>query len=395
MEWAQVRAMAADGVSHREIAARLGINRRTVGRLAAAAAPPRYERAAAGSMLDPLEPVVRRLVDEWPQIKAPRVTEILRADYGYGGSVDLVRKRMAALRPREVRPAQRTGYRPGQVLQVDWAEMPTRPKIAGRERRVYALICSLPYSGAATAHFTFDMTIESFLQGHVCALAWLGGVPRECVYDNLRSAVARRDGDAITWNARFLQLRGHYAFHATACTPATPREKGSVEGAVRYTKTSFWPARRFGSLTELDEVYADWRDRVALPRRHATGRHIVAERLAVEREALRALPPVAFDSAGRRSSRVPLDGYLKHAGSFYRAPEALVHQRVELRFDRDRVWIEHRGQTVARYARSYEQGVWQPAPRMRAEPPAVAPVVAISSPPIVAPALSDYAELCA
>ena len=99
-----------------------------------------------------------------------------------------MRKRMAALRPSGVRAAQRTGYRPGQVMQVDSAEMPTRPRIAGRERRVYALVCSLPYSGASTAHFTFDMTVESFLEGHVGAFAWLGGVPRECVYDNLRSA---------------------------------------------------------------------------------------------------------------------------------------------------------------------------------------------------------------
>jgi transposase len=165
LEWAQVRAMAADGVSQRQIAARLGINRRTVRRLVAADEPPRYERAPAGSMLDPLEPVIRRLLEEWPQIKAPRVTEVLRDDYGYGGSVDLVRRRMAGMRPPEVRAAQRTGYRPGQVMQVDWAEMPTRPKIAGRERRVYALVCALPYSGASTAHFTFDMTTESFLGG--------------------------------------------------------------------------------------------------------------------------------------------------------------------------------------------------------------------------------------
>ena len=134
VEWAQVRALAADGVSQREIAARLAINRRTVARLVAADGPPRYERAPAGSMLDPLEPVLRRLLADWPEIKAPRVTEVLRDDYGYAGSVDLVRKRLAGLRPREVRPAQRTGYRPGQVMQVDWAEMPTRPKIAGRER---------------------------------------------------------------------------------------------------------------------------------------------------------------------------------------------------------------------------------------------------------------------
>jgi hypothetical protein len=41
-------------------------------------------------MLDPLEPVLRELIADWPEIKAPRVTEILRDDYGYVGSVDLV-----------------------------------------------------------------------------------------------------------------------------------------------------------------------------------------------------------------------------------------------------------------------------------------------------------------
>jgi transposase len=396
LEWAQVRALVADGMSEREIARRLGINRRTVRRLAEADEPPRYERSPAGSMLDPLEPVIRKLIEECPEIKAPRVTETLRDDYGYGGSVDLVRKRMAALRPsRGERAAQRTGYRPGQVMQVDWAEMPTRPRLWGRERRVYALICALPYSGASTAHFTFDMTIESFLEGHVRAFDWLGGVPRECVYDNLRSAVAQRDGDVVSWNPRFLQLRGHYAFHATACTPATPREKGSVEGAVRHHKTGFWPARRFCSLEELDDVYARWRDRVALPRRHATGRFVVAERLEVERQALRALPPLDFDAAGRRSSRVPLDGYLKLAGCFYRAPQALVHQRVELRWDRDFVWVEHRGRPVARYPRSYAQGRWQPEPRMRPEPPQTAPPGPITVPEVIPPVLTDYAELCA
>jgi transposase len=70
-------------------------------------------------------------------------------EYGYAGSVDGVRRRLRELRLPAVRPAQRTGYRPGQVVQLDWAEMPTRPKVAGRERRVYALVASLPYSGGA------------------------------------------------------------------------------------------------------------------------------------------------------------------------------------------------------------------------------------------------------
>ncbi len=328
-------------------------------------------------------------------MKAPRATELLREEYGYDGSIDLVKRRLRELRPSPVRPAQRTGYRPGQVLQLGWAEMPTRPRLAGRERRVYALIASLPYSGAQTAFFSLEMTLESFLEGHVRAFEWLGGVPRECVYDNLRSVVARREREQVVWNRRFLHLRGHYGFHASACTPATPREKGSVEAAVRYLKTGFWPARRFADLRELDDRYDDWRDQHCNVRVHASGRFPVAERLAEERQALRPLPPAGFDWSGHRSTRVPVDGYLRHGRCFYRAPERLVHERVELCFDRDQVWIVHRGQEIARYERSYEQGVWLPPPIIRPEPPAVPPPLVLPRLTVAPPELADYAELCA
>ena len=313
-------------------------------------------------MLDPLEPVIRGLLDEWPEIKAPRVTELLRDEHGYGGSVDLVRKRLAAIRPRSERPAQRTGYRPAQVMQVDWAEMPTRPKICGRERRVYALICSLPYSGASTAHFSFEMTVESFIEGHVHAFEWLGGVPRECVYDNLRSAVARREGDQIGWNERFPQLRGHYAFHATACTPETPREKGSVEGAVRYMKTGFWPARRFGSLAELDANTPTGAigSPTAASTQAVASRSPSGSRSSARRQG--RCRPRRFDFAYRRSSRVPLDGYLQASA----APTTGRRSRSSTSGSSCAPTATgsgstHRGRPVAHYERSYEPGQLEPA----------------------------------
>ncbi len=177
-------------------------------RIAEADEPPRYHREQKGSMLDLLEPVIRKALAEYPQIKAPRMTEILRG-HGYRGSVDLVKRRLRQLRGPGARPAQRTGYRPAQVMQFDWTEMPTRPRIAGRERRVDALVATLPYSAAQIAHFTFEMTVESFLEAHVRAFEWLGGVLRECVYHNLRAAVARREGAAVRWAERFTHLRGH------------------------------------------------------------------------------------------------------------------------------------------------------------------------------------------
>ena len=104
MEWAQVRALAADGISQREIAERLGIDRRTVARLAQSDEPPCYRRAPTGSQFDPLEPVPRLLLEEWPQIKAPRLTEILRDEYGYTGSVRLVQEHYSGCGRRRCAP---------------------------------------------------------------------------------------------------------------------------------------------------------------------------------------------------------------------------------------------------------------------------------------------------
>ena len=129
---------------------------------------------------------------------------------------------------------------------------------------------------------------------------------------------------------------------------------------------------------------------------HATGRFPVAERLAEERAGLRSLPPARFEWSGHRVTRVPLDGYLRHGGCFYRAPERLVHERAEVRFDRDQVWILHRGAEVARYPRCYKRGVWLPPPVMRREPPqqlaAPIPLPSVIVPP---PELAVYAQLCA
>ena len=269
-----------------------------------------------------------------------------------------------------MRPAQRTGYRPGQVLQLDWGEMPTRPKIAGRERRVYALVATLPYSGAQTAHFSFDLTAESFLEGHVRIFDWLGGVVRECVYDNLRSAVARRERDQITWNQRFLALRGHYAFHATACTPATPREKGSVEGGVRHLKTG--SGRPGGS--------AAWPSSTSNTRAGATGSATGA-----------STPPAASRSPSgsrtsarscgrcrRRRSTSPARGRSASrwtATSSWPATSTGRRSRWSISASSCASTATTSGSaTPARpspaTARSYEHGQWFPPPQLRPEPPA-------------------------
>lgn len=216
-DWWDVRRLARAGVSQREIALRLGINRRTVAWLAAADEPPSEDPAHRGSQLDPLMPAIGAALAEQPGMQAPRMTELLRAEEGYGGSVDLVRRRLAEVRADNESAAAPAGAQAGGAVEWDWARMRQRPWVGGVRRSVWALVASLPFSGAQTAHFSLDATLESFLEGHVRVFEWLQGVPTAGMYAHLLPAVAKRDSrGALRWDQRFRALRSHYAFSSAA-----------------------------------------------------------------------------------------------------------------------------------------------------------------------------------
>jgi hypothetical protein len=124
--------MAAGGKSQREIAASLGINRRTVKRMLASEEPPRHRRVGEGSKVDPFEPVMRRVLES-ARDQGANMPEILR-EHGYEGSVDVVSAAFAGSSAQGA-PGPAHGLSPGQVLEVDWAELSSRPRIAGRGRR--------------------------------------------------------------------------------------------------------------------------------------------------------------------------------------------------------------------------------------------------------------------
>jgi transposase len=315
MDWELVQSLAARGLSQRQIAERLGINRRTVARLVAAPEPPRYRRAPAGSILDPLEPMIRRLVADDPGIKAPQVTQILRENFGYGGSVDLVKRRLALLRPSPVRPRHPKSCRPGQVMQLQWVELPIAwgdPAVT--HDRIYGLVGCLLFSGAQTAHFTLDKSLESFLEGHVRILRWLGGSPTVCVYHDLPSSIVHAEGDVTRWNTQFAALRNHYGFTPTMRS----QEKVRPHGSVRDLETHFKTTNRVASLADMDTEYAVWRDGACNRCRHAIQGHWIFERLAVERAVLRPLPPTTFDYRGQCRTAVSNDAQVRFAGCCYR-----------------------------------------------------------------------------
>jgi transposase len=158
--------------------------------------------------LDPYLPFLRDTLAQYPRLRATRLHEMLRAR-GYPGSAVQVRRAVRRLRPAPPSEAYlRLATLPGEVAQIDWGSFGT-VRVGRGTRPLSAFVLVLGYSRALHAVFTLDQTLESFLRGHVEAFAALGGSARTLIYDNLKSAVLDRQGAAIQFHPRLLELAGH------------------------------------------------------------------------------------------------------------------------------------------------------------------------------------------
>jgi transposase len=123
-DWAEIRRLhRAEGIPVKAIARRMGMSKNTVKRALAAEAPPVYRRAAKGSIVDAVEPKIRDLLRQFPDMPATVIAERI----GWRRSLTVLKERIRLLRPlyQPVDPVSRTTYQPGELAQCDlW--FPTR-----------------------------------------------------------------------------------------------------------------------------------------------------------------------------------------------------------------------------------------------------------------------------
>ncbi len=109
----------------------------------------------------------------------------------------------------------------------------------------------LSHSRQIFQRFFLDARMENFLRGHVAAFSAWNGVPRVLLYDNLKSVVLERRGDAIRFHPTLLGFAGHYRFEPRPVAVARRNEKGRVERAIRYVRDGFFAARSFEDLDDI------------------------------------------------------------------------------------------------------------------------------------------------
>jgi hypothetical protein len=200
--------------------------------------------------------------------------------------------------------------------------------------------------------------MEAFLDGHVRAFAFFGGVPRRLAYDNLKSAVTHVGrGRERELNERFVQLRSFYLFETRFCNIESGNEKGDVENLVkRSQRTYLTPVPEVtsigGDLAQKLEAGCR-RDLLKVDDRQTQSREQLLEK---ERAAFVPLPSSAFRACREESTQVSKQLLVRFDGNDYSAPTEQAHRACVVRGFVDRVEIEVNHEAVAVHARSYGQG---------------------------------------
>jgi transposase len=337
------------GLSVSAIARRVGIDRKTVRKyIERGLEPPSYgPRQPRARQLEPFEAYLRQRVAAYPGLTASRLMREIR-EHGYVGGYSAVTDFLREVRPSPVPPFEvRFETPPGEQAQVDFAQFqviftdePSAPRI------VWLFSLVLGYSRLIWARFVAHQDLQTVLRCHMAAFAALGGVPREILYDRMKTAVIGEDDQAhIVYNRALIDFAGHYGFHPKACRPYRAKTKGKVERPFRYIREDFFLARSFRNLDDLNAQLAHWLGTVANPRVHATTRRVVNEAFAEEK--LQSLPLVPFSAVLKLERRVSHEGMVSVGGNFYSVPDATRKRVVEVHSLANEIRIFEAGRLIA------------------------------------------------
>lgn len=343
-----------DKKSIRDIARIMGVDRKTVKRIIKRKQVMlERQRAARTSLLEPYREHIREMLIKDPTMAASTMLHRLR-EIGYMGGITILRDYVAAQKSKspKVREAfLRLEFAPGECAQVDWGEF---GNVFHDGVKMHCFVMVLCYSRMMYLEFTRSERFEDFVRCHENAFNFFGGVPKECWYDNLATAVTDRYGGVVRFNPRFFAYMGHHGIEPHACNPARGNEKGRVENAIKFIRSHFWSGRSFKNFEDLCIQTILWRDQYLNLREHRVTRRIVKNLfLTEEKPVLRPINDLKFETDEVITKVITPDFHFIFETNRYSVPWTLVGIAVTIRINEKSINIFYHERPVAGHERSY------------------------------------------
>lgn len=371
-----MRLKHAQGLSEREIARSLGLGKGTVGAYLVRARKAGLDWPLPVGLSDddlelllfPAAPSVAdraRPVPDWAavdrELRRPGVTRALlweeyRAAHPMGFGYAWFCEHFEAWKGR-VRPTMRQTHVGGEKVFVDFAgdTIDLIDPETGEVRAVKLFVAAMGASNYTYAEAVASESLEDWIGAHVRLFAFLGGVPKVVVPDNLKSAVLKACRFEPGLNRTYAEMAGHYGTAILPARPHRPRDKAKVEVAVQVAQRWILARlrnRRFFSLTDLNAAIRLLVDEVNMRVMRGYGASRADLFATVDRPNLQPLPPEPYTFARWKRARVAPDYHVEVDSCWYSVPFGLIRQEVDVRICGGTVEIFHKGQRVASHARS-------------------------------------------
>jgi transposase len=332
-----IRDMYRKGMAISAIARKTGRDRKTIRKIIQAGLSgvgdqPARRRRKKGVKLAPLEGYLKQRIAEGV-LNTRKLLRELKARGYQGGLTQLILYVQPYRTAREERAVRRYETAPGQQAQVDWTSL-GYISLDGRQQRLYAFVMTLGYSRMMYVEFTTSTEVNLWLRCHQHAFEYFGGVPREILQDNLKTAVLSRGaGGKIQWNPRYLDFALYYGFSPYPCKPYRAQTKGKVERSIGYVQQSFWIGTHFADVPDLNSQVLEWLQSVANVRVHGTTGVTPLSRFG--QEHLQPLPGTRFDTSPITHRRATRDCTVHYRGNVYSVPAIHAGQMLLLKETED------------------------------------------------------------
>ena len=335
------------------IAVQLGVHFDAVVRILGSFGPKAGTPRPEARVLEPYIPFIDETLGRYPKLVSTRIHDMI-APRGYAGSLRTLRRYVRSARPSPKSEVfLRVETLPGEQAQVDWAHVGSIP-VPGGQRPLWAFVMVLAYSRAMWAELVIDMSAASLRRSLVRASAFFGGSPRQWLFDNAKTVVVERSGDAIRFHPSLIELAAQMHVQPALCAPRKPQEKGKVERAIRFLKDRFFAARSFHSLAHGNAQLAEFFVTIADARPHPRWPdRRVADVFEEERPRLLALPDPLPEIHTLAPASVDKSAFVRFDTNRYSVPARYARRTVTLVSDEREVRVLDGADEVAYHERSW------------------------------------------
>jgi transposase len=318
-------------------------------------------------LVEPYQVFIDETLKTYPRLRATRLFDMMRMR-GYEGGIAILRRHVAEVRPiARGEVYLRTERLIGEQAQVDWAHVGALA-VDGGTRPLWVFVMLLAYSRAMWAELVFDLTVESLRRSLVRAARFFGGVTRQWLFDNPKTVVLARHGDAVRYHPGLLEIAGALRVQPRLCRPRRPTDKGGVERANRFLHDRFFAARTITSIEDGNRQLLDFLRDIAGTRPHPRFRdRTVAEVFAEEKERLLTLPETLPETDLVAPASVDTTAFVRFGTNLYSTPPRYARKTITLVASDREVRLLDGADVVARHVRSWGKNQRVEEPEHRRE----------------------------